>query len=83
MTFLSNVAADLRFAFRMLRQNPGFSAVAILSLALGIGASSAMYSIVYALWVDPYPYRDSDRIVNFMPVGKLKSWVGQLRASGS
>ena len=65
MTFLSNVAADLRFAFRMLRQNPGFSAVAILSLALGIGASSAMYSIVYALWVDPYPYRDSDRIVNF------------------
>jgi predicted permease len=65
MRFLSVLAADLRFALRMMRQNRVFSAVAILSLALGIGASSAMSSLVYALWVDPYPYRDSNRMLNF------------------
>jgi hypothetical protein len=64
MRFLSVLAADLRFALRMVRQNRVFSAVAILSLALGIGASSAMSSLVYALWVDPYPYRDSNRVLN-------------------
>jgi len=64
MLLLSEVSSDLRFAFRMLRRNPAFSAVAILSLALGIGASSAMFSLIYALWVDPYPYRDADRLIN-------------------
>ena len=65
MRSLSVLAADLRFALRMVRQNRVFSAVAILCLALGIGASSAMSSLVYALWVDPYPYRDSNRLLNF------------------
>jgi len=60
MRFLSVLAADLRFALRMARQNLAFSSVAILCLALGIGASSAMSSLIYALWVDPYPYRDSN-----------------------
>jgi predicted permease len=64
MRFLSVLAADLRFALRMARRDRVFSAVAILCLALGIGASSAMSSLVYALWVDPYPYRDSNRLVN-------------------
>src|SRR6266436_7844263 len=64
MRFLSVLAADLRFALRMARQNPAFSCVAILCLALGIGASSAMSSVIYALWVDPYPYRDSNRLLN-------------------
>ena len=64
MRYLSVLAADLRFALRMARQNPAFSSVAILCLALGIGASSAMSSLVYALWVDPYPYRDSNRLLN-------------------
>jgi predicted permease len=49
----------------MLRLHPGFSTVAILCLALGIAATSAMSSLVYALWVDPYPYRDSSRLLNF------------------
>jgi predicted permease len=48
----------------MVRQNPAFSSVAILCLALGIGATSAMSSLIYALWVDPYPYRDSNRLLN-------------------
>ena len=65
MRFLSVLAADLHFALRMVRQNLVFSSVAILCLALGIGATSAMSSLVYALWVDPYPYRDSNRLLNF------------------
>ena len=64
MRFLTVLVADLHFALRMVRQNPGFSSVAILCLALGIGATSAMSSLVYALWVDPYPYRDSNRLLN-------------------
>ena len=64
MRFLSVLVTDIRFALRMMRQNRLFSSVAILSLALGIGASSAMSSLVYALWVDPYPYRDWNRLLN-------------------
>src|SRR5437868_6421946 len=64
MRFVSVLAADLRFAFRMMRLNPTFSLVAVLCLALGIGATSAMSSLIYALWVDPYPYRDSNRLLN-------------------
>jgi predicted permease len=64
MRFLSVLAADLRSAIRMARQNLAFSSVAIVCLALGIGASSAMSSLIYALWVDPYPYRDSNRLLN-------------------
>src|SRR3954454_15556935 len=64
MRFVSILAADLRFTLRMARQNLAFSSVAIVCLALGIGASSAMSSLIYALWVDPYPYRDSNRLLN-------------------
>ena len=60
----SQLVADLSFALRMFRKAPGTIIVAILSLALSIGASSAIFSLVYALWFDPYPYRDSDRLLN-------------------
>ena len=55
MRFFSILAGDLRFALRMIRRNLMFSSVAIGCLALGIGATSAIASLVYALWVDPYP----------------------------
>jgi predicted permease len=56
-------AADLRFTARLFRKNPAFSLIAILSMALGIGASSAIFSLVYAVLLDPYPYKNADRII--------------------
>jgi predicted permease len=64
MSLLTNLLADLQFTLRMTRKSVGFTLAAILSLALGIGASSAIFSLVHAVLLDPYPYKDSDRIIN-------------------
>src|SRR5581483_4013786 len=58
-----NPMNDLRFAFRQLIKNPAFSAVAIITLALGIGANTAIFSIVNAVLLRPLPYPAADRIM--------------------
>ena len=62
--WLRDVAADARYGLRILLKNPGFTVVAILSLALGIGATTAVFSVVYGVLVNPYPYANSDRMVH-------------------
>jgi predicted permease len=57
------LAQDLRYAFRQLRHNPGFALTAILTLALGIGATTAVFSVVEQMLLTQLPYRDADRIV--------------------
>ena len=52
---------DFRYSLRQLFKNPGFSLTAIISLALGIGATTAVFSVVYAILMNPYPYANSDR----------------------
>src|SRR5438874_7738979 len=60
---LENLGQDLRYGVRILARNPGFAAVAFLTLALGIGANTAIFSMVEALLVKPLPYADPSRLV--------------------
>jgi|HubBroStandDraft_5_1064220.scaffolds.fasta_scaffold00624_12 putative ABC transport system permease protein len=60
---MANFLRDTRFGFRLLRKNPGFAAVAIFALALGIGANTAIFSIFYATLLAPFPYPQPDQLV--------------------
>jgi len=61
---------DLRFAFRQLLKNPGFAAVAVLTLALGIGANTAIFSVVHSVVLRPMSAEEPKRLVAIMPVSE-------------
>ena len=60
---MHSLLQDLRFSVRQLIKSPGFTLTAIVSLALGIGATAAVFSVIYAALLHPFPYPDADRIV--------------------
>src|SRR5213592_1203675 len=62
MSFLENLRQDLRYAFRMLRRSPGFAAVALLSLALGIGANTAIFQLLDAVRLRNLPVRNPEQL---------------------
>ena len=74
---------DLSFALRQFRKSPGFVITAILSLMLGIGATTAIFSVVYGVLLDPYPYKDNDRMVHVQLNEKNSERGGLLRVNGT
>ena len=82
---LDTIRKDIRFALRQLRKSPGFTLVAALTLALGIGANSAIFSVVYSVLLKPLPFANGDRILTFnqsngqgrmccLPFGNFETW---------
>jgi putative ABC transport system permease protein len=73
-SWLHSVFSDCRYGFRQLRKNPGATAVMVFTLALAIGATTAIFSVVYGVLLRPLPYADPNRIMAVFEVNSMGAW---------
>ena len=77
---LEQMKRDIRFGLRQLRRSPGFAVTAILTLALGVGANTAIFTLIDSIILRPLPYPDQDRLVNISAGGFFpKGWIRALQ----
>ncbi len=77
VSFIEDLVRDFRFGLRSMSRNPGFTSVAVITLALGIGATTAIFSVVYGILLQPLPYPEDDRLVTLIqsyPQKGLDTW---------
>jgi putative ABC transport system permease protein len=80
---LSRWIQNIRFSLRMMRRSPGFALMVILIMALGIGANTAIFSVVHAVLLEPLPFRDVDRVVQVWHTPPQASFPGMTEFSVS
>lgn len=71
---IQDLLQDLHFGLRILRKNPGFTSIAVLTLALAIGANTAIFSAVYAVLIKPLPFKNADRLVFILKKNAPRGW---------
>jgi putative ABC transport system permease protein len=74
VNWIQDFVQDLRFGLRLLRKNPGFTSIAVLTLALAIGANTAIFSAVYAVLIKPLPFKNADRQVFILKKNVPRGW---------
>ena len=73
---MNTIWQDLRYGLRGVRKQPAFSALAVLALALGIGAATTIFSVIHNVLLDPFPYANAERVVTFYIHDVNQSGIG-------